>query len=160
MAGIVLIVTGLSEKNRVKLAEKLQLIGPDDEPEKDEEDEEEEELHRLSGVIPASPGLRHHGHWHGGRGHGGGAHHHRTGHIRPQCLCFDSRDAGTEHVEEALLRWAAQVRARWRVFDALRALHGRHVSVRRFAEHFHAFRVGGTDPHRPLNSADRIPAPL
>ena len=29
---------------------------------------------------------------------------------------FDSRDAGTEHVEEALLRWAAQVRARWRVF--------------------------------------------
>ena len=31
---------------------------------------------------------------------------------------------------------------------------------KRFAEHFHTFRVGRTDPHGTLDSADRIPAPL
>ena len=31
---------------------------------------------------------------------------------------------------------------------------------KRFAEHFHTFRVGGTDPHRNLSSSDRISAPL
>ena len=31
---------------------------------------------------------------------------------------------------------------------------------KRFAEHFHTFRVGGTDPHRTLNSSDQTSAPL
>ena len=48
--------------------------------------------------------------------------------------------------------------------DAVRAPMPHAFARRRVAEHFHTFRVGaqsgGTDPHRTLNSADQISAPL
>eukprot|EP00945_MAST-04E_sp_MAST-4E-sp1_P001910 g1910.t1 len=40
---------------------------------------------------------------------------------------FSTQDEGAEYVEEELLRWAADVRKRWLIFDSLKRLHGRHI---------------------------------